>query len=109
MADRTIYTVQLNDSIDFLVVNQRKLVYIWHFVGLRRLVSTEYCHKSRISPRGGAVNKNRLLILKERPRFPISDSLQLYVYFVPVKSYSAFSFWLGFPYCGQYLSGFGGF
>ena len=35
--------------------------------------------------------KIKLLIQKEHTQFPISDSLQLFVYFALLQSYSAFS------------------
>ena len=41
----------------------------------------------RISPLGGVVDENELLIQKEQYRLADSDQLQLMVYFKPVKSY----------------------
>ena len=38
--------------------------------------------KGRISPPDGVLGENKLLIQNERAQFPISDSLQLLVYFM---------------------------
>ena len=54
---------------------------------LRLVISANGDGTVRISPPGGVVKVNELLIQKEHYRFPNSDQLQLMVYFKPVESY----------------------
>jgi len=62
-------------------------------------------HKSNNSARG-CCGQNILFILKRRPRFHISRTIQLLMYFVLIKSW-AILFWLGFPYWHQNIGVFG--
>ena len=59
-------------------------------------------------PLGGAVRSFRWQILKGWPQVYIHASLTYFADLQPLKSYSTFSFWLGFPYCRPNLWGFRG-
>ena len=61
-----------------------------------------------ISPLGGAARSFRWRILKGWPQVYIHALLTYFAYLQPLKSYSTFSFWLGFPYCWRNLWGFRG-
>ena len=61
-----------------------------------------------IPPLGGAVRSFRRRILKGWPQVYLHAQLTYFAYLQPLKSYSTFSFWLGFPYCRPNLWGFRG-
>ena len=61
-----------------------------------------------IPPLGGAVRSFRWRILKGWPQVYIHALLTYFAYLQPLKSYSTFSFWLGFPYCQPDLWDFRG-
>ena len=61
-----------------------------------------------IPPLGGAVRSFRRRILKGWPQVYIHALLTYFVYLLPLKSFSTFSFWLGFPYRRPTLWGFRG-
>ena len=61
-----------------------------------------------ISPLGGAVRSFWWRILKGWPQVYIHAQLTHFAYLQLLKSYSSFSFWLGFPYCRRNLWGFRG-
>ena len=61
-----------------------------------------------IPPLGGTVRGFRWRILKGWPQVHIHALLTYFAYLQPLKSYSTFSFWLGFPYCQPNLWGFRG-
>jgi len=54
------------------------------------------------------MSKNQLLILKGRSRFPINRTLQLLVYFVPLKSIEESSYSWDFPTEAKNIGGFWG-
>ena len=59
-----------------------------------------------IYPLGGAVRSYWWRILKGWPKVYNHAPLTYFAYLQPLKSYSTFSFWLGFPYCRPNLWGF---
>jgi len=60
-----------------------------------------------ISPPGGASSYFIWSILKGQPRLYIHVQLTVFVYLERFRRYSTFSIWLGFPYGGRNLGGFG--
>ena len=61
-----------------------------------------------IPPLGGATRSFQRRILKDWPQVHGHAPLTFFVYLQPLKSYSTFSFWLGFPYCRSKMWGFWG-
>ena len=57
----------------------------------------------------GIMCKISLQILEASMRLPICVLLQLFVYLLPLKSYSTRQFWLGFAYTGANFGDLGGF
>jgi len=60
-----------------------------------------------ISSLGGASGNFWLRILKGRPQLYVHVQLTLFVYLERFRRYSTFCIWLGFPYWGRNLGGFG--
>jgi len=67
--------LELPDS--FASAESMQITLFLDYTSLKWLISQKVYHISRITPLGGVVGKNQLLILKERFGFNISRTLQL--------------------------------
>jgi len=70
------------------LLHQLKPLYYLFFASLKRLIFERVGHNPRI---GGVLEENKLLIPKERPQLPISGTLQLLMYFAPIKKLLSYS------------------
>jgi len=57
------------------------------FACLKRIILESVGHKLRLTPLDVVLDKNKFLYLKTGLQFPINGTQQLFMYFVPIKSY----------------------
>jgi len=60
-----------DNRIDLPALTQSKPLYLFCFVCLEQIILDSVGHKRRKPQVGDVVKKNKLLILKERPEFPL--------------------------------------